>query len=88
MTKLSRMSGPKLTAHVQELEAAYFATVQEFCDAGRGHLRHSDVAELAKQGDEMAKRQISAYSAWRLAFDELDERRRYHGGTQPIRRFA
>lgn len=83
---LETMSGPKLEALARKLNDAHYVVVQEYIDAGLGHMRGSDIAVAAKQGDERAIRYEKTYADYLRAWEELQARRRYHGGTKPIRR--
>jgi hypothetical protein len=91
MTNLSKLSGPKLRALIAKRDAERGAALDATIAAGMGMLKHHDIIELASQSSmlertQIARRYLQTRGAWLEANEELDARKRYHGGDKPIKR--
>lgn len=91
MSDLETLSAKKLHAVIQKRHARWSEVLDATIAAGMGDMRFSDIVELAK-GDpllpkvRLARDYLNARHDWAVANDELDARRRYHGGDKPIKR--
>jgi len=90
---LAKLSGPKLRAHIEKLDAARGVALDATIAAGMGMKRHAEIALLAKLScppyeTHIAREYIRTRAAWLEALEELDARKRYHGGDKPIKRVA
>lgn len=91
MADLSKMPAKKLHALIAKREAERGAALDAMITAGMGMMRHNEIELLAKLScpeydTEIARRYLSTRSAWLEANEELDARKRYHGGDKPIKR--
>jgi hypothetical protein len=89
MPNLEKLSAPKLLALIETLDAAHSALLEEVIAAGYGSYTGRQIRELVKvEPWPLLVEHLAADDALSLARFELDARRRYHGGDQPIRRRA
>jgi hypothetical protein len=93
LSDLSTLSAPKLHAVIAKRDTHWKATLDRTIAAGMGDMRFSDIVELAKGSSLvgktlLARDYLNARHDWRVAMDELDARRTYHGGDKPIKRRA
>ena len=58
----------------------------ELIAAGRGHELASETRDLAKKGDELAKRWVEAADARSDLVQERQRRVKYHGNTKRIKK--
>lgn len=88
---LSKMSAKKLHTLIAKREAERGAALDATIAAGMGMMRHNEIELLAKLScpeyeTEIARRYLATRAAWLEAVEELDARKRYHGGDKPIKR--
>ena len=93
MSDLATLSGPNLQALLERRNTHWKATLDRTIAAGMGEMRFSDIVELAKGSALLSRTQLAldylnARRDWKVAQDELDARRDYHGSDKPIKRRA
>lgn len=91
MTDISKLSGPKLHALIAKRDAARGAALDATIAAGMGMMRHADIVALSTGSDlianvRIAREYLMTRAEWENANDELEARRKYHGGDKPIKR--
>lgn len=87
MRDLSTLSGPKLEALIERLDAAHSATLRAAIDHGYGNVRMNDM-RASHAGEPIAAAHIRASDELSIARDELAQRLRWHGTNRPIKRRA
>ena len=89
---LAKMSGNKLLACIEKLNAESLRISREFVNAGYGHYRGSDIRELAKNKDltgnikKLCAEYVTVNDKLSAANDERFARNRWHGSLKPIKR--
>jgi hypothetical protein len=91
MSDLAKLSAKKLHAVIAKRDAHWKATLDATIAAGMGQMRYSEIVELAKGSRLLRKVQLAndylnARHDWKVAIDELDARKDYHGSDKPIKR--
>lgn len=91
MSDLAKLSAKKLNEVLARRNAHWKATLDATIAAGMGEMRFSDIVELAKGSSlvskvMLARDYLNARHDWKVANDELDARRTYHGSDKPIKR--
>lgn len=88
---LEKLSAAKLHSEIAKRHAAYYAAVDAMIRNGYGDMRGSDI-EAAAKGDSLlsitslCREYLALRAAHNAALDELDARKRWHGGDKPIKR--
>lgn len=93
MSDLATLSAPKLRAVIAKRDARWREMLDATLRAGMNDLRHSDLVELAKGSSLsgktlIARDYLNARHDWKVAMDELDARKEFHGSDRPIKRKA
>lgn len=93
MPDLSTLSAKKLREVIARRNARWGEMLDATLRAGLGSATHAQMVELARGSALLPKTQIArdylnARHDWKVAMDELDARRDYHGSDKPIRRSA
>lgn len=88
MIDLTKLSAAKLQALYEKRSAISHATCKAAIAAGFGHMRGSEIREMAATAaaPEWAKDYVAAHDAFFAVVDEQNERKRYHGSMRPIKR--
>lgn len=91
MKDLTKISGPRLEAEIKRATTVRNMILDATIAAGMGEMRHSEIVELAKGSSllskvNLARRYVEACTEFHAAHEEMDARKRYHGGTKPIKR--
>ena len=91
MSDLESLSAKKLHAVIAQRDARWSAALDATLRAGMSDMRHSDIVELAKGSALLSRAQIArdylnARHDWKVAHDELDRRKDFHGSDKPIRK--
>ncbi len=90
---LTKLSGPKLEALIARLDAERSTALAATIAAGMGQCRHYEIVDIASRSElfektRIARAYLQTHGAWLEAVEEMDARKRYHGGTKPIKRAA
>lgn len=90
MVDLTKLSGPKLHALIAKRDAKRVTALDAAIAAGMGMMRHSEIVELSTQNallekPRLAREYLLTRANWLEAVEELDARKRYHGGDKPIK---
>lgn len=93
MTDLSKLSARKLQELIAKRQADDRKSLDAAIGAGMGHMRGSDIRELAKGSSLLgkvllARRRVETGDLLNEAYIELDARMRYSGTDKPIKRAA
>ncbi len=91
MNDIETLSAKKLHALIAKRDAHWKATLDATIAAGMGDLRYSEIVELAKgsmllRRVRLANDYLNARRDWKIAYDELDRRKAWHGSDKPIKR--
>lgn len=90
MSDLATLSAKKLREVIAKRYARYGETLDATIAAGMGDMRFSDIVETAKGSSLLSKTRLArdylnARQDWKVAADELDARKDYHGTDKPIK---
>ena len=89
MVDVTKLSGPKLAALYDKRQYLCSLNCRALINAGRGMERGNEIYAKGIAGaDPLSVEYVAVTDAVRLVIDEQDARKRYHGGTEPIRRRA
>ena len=85
---IEKLSGPKLEALLAAREATHSGIIDELIAAGYGSVTSGELRSMAKNdpSNRLIARYVSAADACNDAYEELQRRKRWHGGNKPIRR--
>jgi hypothetical protein len=85
---LETLSGPKLETLIETLSARHSAVLDDVIAAGWGDKNGREIREIAKAdpSNTLAAAYVRSCDAYLGAAAEMDRRKRWHGGTKPIRR--
>ncbi len=89
MPNLATMAGPKLEALIDRLAETDRQANRAAIAAGLGNCRMADMRAIAAENGNLphhraARDAIVASDAYHTAVQEMEARRRYHGGRKPI----
>lgn len=87
MRDLSTLSGPKLEALIERLDAAHSATLRAAIDHGYG-LVTMNALRANHASEPVAAAHIKAADELNAARVEMDQRMRWQGNNRPIKRRA
>lgn len=90
---ITKLSAAKLHAHIAAANARHTRVLDAVIARGMGSYTGAQMAEFAKGSSLLARTMlarelIEARDAYLSALNELDARRRWHGGDKPIKRPA
>lgn len=90
MADLATLSAKKLHEVIARCDARWSEMLDATIRAGMGDYRHSDMVETAKGSSllsktSLARDYLNARHDWKVAHDELDRRRTFHGSDRPIK---
>lgn len=90
---ITKLSAAKLHAHIAAANARHTRVLDAVIAHGMGSYTGAQMAEIAKGSSLLARTMlarelIEARDAYLSALNELDARRRWHGGDKPIKRPA
>lgn len=93
MSDIAKLSAAKLHALIAVRERADNVALDAVIAAGMGNMTGNQIREFAKGSSMLnkvmlARKRIETRDALQEAYDELDARKRYHGGDKPIKRSA
>lgn len=93
MSNLETLSAKKLHEVIKRRDARWREMLDATIAAGLGNARFSDMVEFAKGSTllgrtKIARDYLSAHHDWKVAMDEIDRRKAYHGSDKPIPRRA
>jgi len=90
---LETLSAKKLHEVIKRRDARWRETLDATLKAGMCDFTHSQMVEYAKGSSlsyrvNVARDYLGARHDWKVAMDELDRRKAYHGSDKPIPRRA
>jgi hypothetical protein len=90
MSDLETLSAKKLHTVISARNARWDEVLTHMIQAGLGHATFVQIVEISKGSSllsrtVLARDYLNASHDWKVAMDELDRRRAYHGSDRPIK---